>query len=148
MELINKKGFAKAALDENVEAFVAHVASLNLGSKMSIHSAQEAQIASLLTEEVTIPAEYLDYTDVFLKNSASELPKRTDLNKLAIDLIEGKLSSYGPIYSLWPVELETLKTYIETHLANGFIRPSKSPSRAPILFVWKPDGSFRLCVNY
>ena len=46
------------------------------------------------------------------------------------------------------MELETLKTYIETNLANGFIRPSKSPTGAPILFDRKSDGSLRLCVDY
>ena len=49
---------------------------------------------------------------------------------------------------LGPVELETLKTYIETNLANGFICPSKSPAGAPILFNQKPDGSLWLCINY
>ena len=44
--------------------------------------------------------------------------------------------------------METLKTYIKTNLANGFIRPSKSPAGAPILFDRKPDGSLRLCVDY
>ena len=52
------------------------------------------------------------------------------------------------IYSLRPVELEILKTYIKTNLANNFIRPSKSPTGAPIFFDKKPDRSFRLCVNY
>ena len=46
------------------------------------------------------------------------------------------------------MELETLKTYIETNLANGFIRPSKSPAGAPILFERKLDGSLWFCVNY
>ena len=46
------------------------------------------------------------------------------------------------------MELETLKTYIETHLKTRFIRPSKSPAGAPILFDKKPDGSLRLCVDY
>ena len=46
------------------------------------------------------------------------------------------------------MELKTLKAYIETNLANGFIRPSKSPAGAPILFDRKSDGSFRLCVDY
>ena len=32
--------------------------------------------------------------------------------------------------------------------ANGFIRPSKLPAGAPILFDRKSGGSFRLCVNY
>ena len=44
--------------------------------------------------------------------------------------------------------METLKTYIKTNLANGFIRPFKSPAEAPILFNRKPDGSLRLCVDY
>ena len=46
------------------------------------------------------------------------------------------------------MKLETLKTYIETSLANGFIRPSKSPADPSILFDRKSDGFFRLCVNY
>ena len=46
------------------------------------------------------------------------------------------------------MELEILKTYIENNLANGFIRPSKSPAGASILFDKKPDGSLRLCVDY
>ena len=39
VELIDKKEFAKAALDENIKAFVVHVSSLSLGSKMTIHPA-------------------------------------------------------------------------------------------------------------
>ncbi|GKA39382.1 putative reverse transcriptase domain-containing protein, partial [Tanacetum coccineum] len=31
---------------------------------------------------------------------------------------------------------------------RGFIRPSSSPWGAPILFVKKKDGSFRMCINY
>ncbi len=77
-----------------------------------------------------------------------ELPENTGLNEHAIELVEGKQPPYGPIYALSPVELETLKTYIETHLKTGFIRPSKSPAGAPILFDKKPDGSLRLCVDY
>ncbi len=77
-----------------------------------------------------------------------ELPENTGMNEHAIELIDGKHPPYGSIYALSPVELETLKAYIKTHLKTGFIRPSKSPAGAPILFNKKPDGSFRLCVDY
>ena len=76
------------------------------------------------------------------------LPERIELNEHAIDLEDGKQPPYGPIYSLSPVELETLKIYIKTHLKTGFIWPSKSPAGAPILFNKKPNGSLRLCVDY
>ena len=46
------------------------------------------------------------------------------------------------------MELETLKTYIETYLKTGFIRPCKSLVGAPIFFGKTPDGSLRLCVDY
>ena len=70
------------------------------------------------------------------------------MNEHTIKLEEGKQPLFGPIYSLGLVELETLKTYIKTNLANGFIQPSKSPIEALILFDRKPDGSLRLCVDY
>ena len=44
--------------------------------------------------------------------------------------------------------LKTLKAYIKTNLANGFIRSSKSPTGAPILFDQKSNNSLRLYVNY
>ena len=46
------------------------------------------------------------------------------------------------------MELETLKIYIETNLANSFICPSKFSTDAPILFDKKSDGSLWLCVDY
>ena len=42
VEHINKKEFAKAALDKNIKAFVLYVSFLSLGSKMTIYLAQEA----------------------------------------------------------------------------------------------------------
>ena len=122
------------------------MASLNLVP--GIHPDRAAQIASLLTKEVKIPDKYSDFTDVFSEEKALVLPERTELNEHAIDLEDGKQPPYGPIYSLGPVELETLKTYIETHLKTGFIWPSKSLAGAPILFDKKPDGSLCLYVDY
>ena len=52
------------------------------------------------------------------------------------------------IYSLLNSKLGTLWEFIDKHLNIGFIRPSYSSHRAPILFVKKKDGSLRLCVDF
>ena len=77
-----------------------------------------------------------------------ELLENTGINKYAIKLEEDKQPLFRFIYSLGPVELEILKTYIKTNLANGFMWPFKSPTRAFILFDKKPDRSFPFCVDY
>ncbi len=80
--------------------------------------------------------------------STAELPEHTGIKDHAINLVEDKESLYGPIYSLRPVELETLKTYIKKNLARGFIRYFKSPVITPLLLVRKSDESLRLGVDY
>ena len=123
-----------------------HISSQEL--RITIYPARKAQLALLLAKEVTVPTKYSDFADVFLKKSANVLPERTWANEHAIELKEDKQPPYKPIYSLGPVEFKTLKPYIKTNLANGFIRTSKSPAGAPILFVRKPNGSLCLCVDY
>nr|GEZ55101.1 retrovirus-related Pol polyprotein from transposon 17.6 [Tanacetum cinerariifolium] len=44
-------------------------------------------------------------------------------------------------YRLTPSEMQELAD-------KGFIRPSSSPWGAPVLFVKKKDGSFRMCIDY
>ena len=117
---------------------------------MPVHAEKQAQVGALFFDEAPteVPAEYSDYSDDFLAENAAKLPENTGMNEHTIELEEGKQPPFEPIYSLGPVKLETLKTYIKTNLANGFIQPSKSPAEAPILFNWKSDRSFRLCVDY
>jgi hypothetical protein len=45
-------------------------------------------------------------------------------------------------------ELVELKKQIAELQTKGFIRPSSSPSGAPVLFVEKKDGTQRMCVDY
>ncbi len=111
---------------------------------------KRAQIAHLKADEAPteVLSKYADFADVFSPKLAAELPEYTRINNYAIELVDDQQLPYDPIYSLGPVELETLKAYIENNLANAFIWPSKSPAGVPILFDKKPDGSLRLCVDY
>ena len=117
---------------------------------MTIHPSQESQILALIQNETLtkVPSKYKDYADLFLFNLAIELPKNTGIKKHAIKLQDDNQLLYGLIYSLRPLKLEILKTYIETHLKTGFIRPFKSHAGAFILFDKKPISSFQFYVNY
>ena len=131
VELVEKKEFAATVLDPEHETYIVYVASFSsiplvfLGSTpLNVHSSRRPQISSLIAEKAPtkILNEYLDFVDVFSPDLTSELPKYTEINTHTIDVEKSKQLPYSPIYSLGPIELETLKTYIEINLANGFIR--------------------------
>ena len=72
--------------------------------------------------------------EAFSKASADQLPPQRKYDH-AIELEEGKEPPFGSIYPLSPAESKELKEWIEENLQRGFIRNSKSPAGAPILFV-------------
>ena len=118
MELINKKEFAKTALNEEPETFVLHVVALEAlprSAGIMMHPWQGAKITALKQDKTPtkVSSKYIGYADVFAFDLAMELPKNIGINKYAIELQDDKQPPYRPIYSLAPVELESLKTYIE-----------------------------------
>ena len=117
---------------------------------MPMYSKKQAQVKALIFDEalIEVSTEYSNYNNVFSAKNAAKLPKNNRMNEHAIKLEEGKQPLFRPIYSLILVELEMLKTYIKNNLANGFIRLSKFPTSAPILFDQKLDRCFCLCVDY
>lgn len=92
-------------------------------------------MALLIPKKITIPTKYTGFAHIFSKKLAEILPEKISINKQSIKLVDGKLLPYMLIYSLVPIKLETLKTYIKTNLANGFIHSSKFSIRATIVFV-------------
>ena len=128
VELIDQKEFAKAILDENIEAFVVHVSSLEL--RMTIYLARKAQLALLLAEKITILAKYLDFAYVFLKNSANILWEQIRVYEHTIKLEEGKQPRYGPIYSLELIELRLSRLKLRPFRSTTFLRP-QSHQRVP-----------------
>nr|GFA45229.1 putative reverse transcriptase domain-containing protein [Tanacetum cinerariifolium] len=51
-------------------------------------------------------------------------------------------------YWLAPSEMKELAEQLQELSEKGFIHPSSSPWGAPMLFVKKKDGSFRMCIDY
>lgn len=121
VKVINRKEFVAAALNFDKKAFVIHVASLSLWSGVVIYPAQKVLIATLDIEKMIVSPEYSDYANGFLEAFTTELPKHIGINDYSINLVDNKQPLHGLIYSLKPVKLKTLKTYIKTNLVNGFI---------------------------
>ncbi|GJY76397.1 hypothetical protein Tco_0481513, partial [Tanacetum coccineum] len=61
-----------------------------------------------------------------------------------IDLIPGAAPVARTPYRLTPSEMQELSNQLQELTDRGFIRPSTSPWGAPVLFVKKKDGSFRM----
>ena len=157
IKLVGKKEFAAAVLDSEYEIYVVHVGSVRSNVspsfsplELNVHPSRRPQVSGYIAEEASmkVPAKYSDFADIFSPDLVSELPEHTGINNHVIELVDGRQPPYKPIYDLGPVELETLKAYIETNLANGFIKPSKSPAATLILFDRKSDGSLQLYVDY
>lgn len=68
-----------------------------------------------------IPIKYLDFSNIFLEEKAFMSLEQTNFNKHTIKLEDSKQSFHRPIYSVGPVKLETLKTYIQTYVKTEFI---------------------------
>ena len=86
MEIINRKEFAKTALEKHIEIFVMHVTFLLM---MAIHPARKTQIALLVAKEMQIPSKYSDFSDIFLEKKALILLEATELNQHIIKLHKG-----------------------------------------------------------
>ncbi|KAE8689123.1 hypothetical protein F3Y22_tig00110943pilonHSYRG00133 [Hibiscus syriacus] len=96
-----------------------------------VHKEEPTFVASLvgikptMTEEV--PTEVgqvlVEFRDVMPTELAKHLPPKREV-EYKIELVENDL------------------------LDAGYIRPSKSPSGAPVLFQRKHDGSLRMCIDY
>ena len=77
----------------------------------------------------------------------NELPPRREVDH-KIEVKPGTEPPSKAPYRLSQKELEELKSQLDELLAKGYIRQSKSPYGAPVLFVDKKDGKLRLCVDY
>jgi hypothetical protein len=87
-----------------------------------------------------------EFVDVFPKELPGMSPKR-DL-EFTIDLkLEIETISRTP-YRMLTLELQKLRMQLKAFLDLGLIRASVSLWGVPFIFIWKKDGSWRLCIDY
>ncbi|TKA50332.1 hypothetical protein B0A49_13656, partial [Cryomyces minteri] len=94
-----------------------------------------------------LPPEYHEFLDVFSRKDSDKLPIPRPYDHKII-LQPGKEPPFGPLYGMSQPELLVLQKYLKENLSKGFIQASSSPAAAPVLFVKKPGGGLRFCVDY
>ncbi|GJV55875.1 putative reverse transcriptase domain-containing protein [Tanacetum coccineum] len=83
-----------------------------------------------------------DFPEVFPEDLPGIPPTRQV--EFQIDLIPGAAPVARAPYRLAPSKMKELSDQLKELFNKGFIRPSSSPWGAPVLFVKKKDGSFRM----
>ena len=116
---------------------------LQNGCKGYLAHVVDARSDEVRLEDVPVVREFLD---VF-PDDLPGLPLEQEID-FSIDLVPCTAPISLPPYRMEPAELKELKAQLQELVDGGFIRPIISPWEAPVLFVKKKDGTWRLCIDY
>ena len=91
-----------------------------------------------------------DYSDVFQLPSLSRAGASSlgDLTPECIPIVPGSVPFNQPPFRLSLKEKAEIDKQVSEAIDNGWIEQSSSAYGAPVLFVTKPDGSLRMCIDY
>src|SRR5258706_4384820 len=109
--------------------------------------AEEAWAQQDLLPESAIPKRYEDFADIFSEEAFAHLPPCKAWDH-AIELHPNAKLPRGRMFPLSPTEQKELDAFLRENLANGRIRPLKSPIGAPVFFVKNKEGSLHLAQDY
>jgi hypothetical protein len=100
-----------------------------------------------------LPKHYHEFLPLFDGKAADKLPPHRPGVDHEIPLLKDedgqeKSPPWGPLYGMSREELIVLRKTLTELLDKKFIRASSSSAAAPVLFVKKPGGGLRFCVDY
>lgn len=96
-----------------------------------------------IVDELPVVCQFLDV----IPDDIIDLPLEREV-EFSIELVPGTIPISMVPYKMSPTKLSELKKQLEDLLEKKFIRPSVSPSGAPVLLVKNKDGNMRLCMYY
>ncbi|GJR90019.1 putative reverse transcriptase domain-containing protein [Tanacetum coccineum] len=120
-------------MEKGFPIFLAHVTAKEVEDKSKKKRLEDVPIVQ-------------DFPEVFPEDLPGLPPTRQV--EFQIDLVPGAAPVARAPYRLAPSEMKELSEQLKELSDKGFIRPSSSPWGAPVLFVKKKDGSFRMCIDY
>lgn len=139
---VSAAAFALASKRKDAQIFSMHLRALFEPPESDLPPVPEEEVLKEI-----VPSEYHEYLSIFTETEASKLPPHRYVDH-AIDLEPGTKPPFGPLYPQSERELQELREWLKKNLSSGFIRASTSSAASPILFVKKPNGELRLCVDY
>jgi len=105
------------------------------------------EATKLVTSAKCIRRVLEEFPNVMPDELPEDLPPRRCVDH-AIEVMPGVEPPAKAPYRMTHEELKELKVQLEELLAKSYIKPSKSPYGAPVLFIHKKDGTLRMCVDY
>jgi hypothetical protein len=139
-------------------AFMTTVRRCQRLKKSQVFSASLADINKALAVKTrtdpakVLPKQYSDFLQLFDYTEAEKLPPHRGEadHHIELEKVDGKEPEvpWGRMYNMSRDELLVLRKTLTEYLDKGFIRVSSSPAAAPVLFVRKPGGGLRFCVDY
>ncbi|GJW12764.1 putative nucleotidyltransferase, ribonuclease H [Tanacetum coccineum] len=136
-------------------AYVEKIVRIPWGSETLIVHGHHVFLAHVTTKETKDKSGEKRLEDVpFIRDFPEVFPKElpglppTRQVEFQIDLMPGSAPVAREPYRLALSEMKELSEQLQELSDKGFIRPSSSPWGAPVLFVKKKDGSFRMCIDY
>ncbi|GJR85810.1 putative reverse transcriptase domain-containing protein [Tanacetum coccineum] len=124
---------AQEYLSKGCDVFLAHITTKEAKDKSEGKRLEDVPIVK-------------DFPKVFPEDLSGIPPARQV--EFQIDLVPGAAPVARAPYRLAPSEMKELAEQLQELSDKGFIRPNSSPWGAPVLFVKKKDGSFRMCIDY
>jgi hypothetical protein len=156
---VRKTGEAMASGDEYTVRVVVHDLGADAMAKLlrqlaylfviglrEVHDAVDDINTDQQSEWTTSLRDFLkEFTDIIKEPDGLQPTRECDFE---INMECNEAPTKERTYRMSQVELREVQVQLQDILAKGWIRPSKSPYGAPILFVRKKDGTMRMCVDY
>jgi hypothetical protein len=149
LSLVDDEGQRRVIVGRNQGVSLRFISSLQLRKSMCkgcklyvILALNEKGVAEGLENLLVVR----EFVDVFPEELPGLSPERE--LEFTIDLKPGTEPIARMPYRMSTPELQELKMQLKELLDLGLIRPSVSPWGVPVIFIWKKDGSWRLCIDY
>jgi hypothetical protein len=149
MALIGAAGFDRNLRNkDNVfSSFFIYELDQMIAQKKAEREGQNIDLTDRQLVEQKLLKGYAAFKDVFSKEASNVLPPAREYDH-KIELEGTNTIGYSSLRHQSLEELLATKKFLDENLLTGFITASQASYASPILFVQKPNGQLRFCIDF